>query len=98
MKYIFSILLVSFIAGFSVMSQRDSVIIKTGARLGVFSPDSENEGAEKDVLLTASKLPRLQDIVTVGPGANKIFLKDHPQAEVIAQQAANFLKGKELQV
>ena len=98
MKNIFVILLVFFAVSSSVMAQRDSMIIKTGARLGVFSPDSENEGAEKDVLLSSSKLPKIQDIVSVGPGANKMFLKDHPQSEAMAMQAANFLKGKELQV
>lgn len=90
------VLLAVLVLAPGVNAQKDTMLMKTTPRLGAFSPDSENENGEKDVLLTSSKLPGVAEIFS--PGSNKMFLKNHAQAEEISKKAADFLKNMELQV
>ena len=70
---------------------------KLTARFGVLSADSENENGEKDPIYIA-KLPPVQLNQPIPTGEFFVYLKDHPQGQQLASEAASLLKGKELTI
>ncbi len=93
MKKIFCGLLLIFST--SLFAQKDKMT-QPGNRIGVLSPDSENEGSEKDKSFATFKLPSFTSQQT--PGNNQVLLKNHANAQEIAEKAGKWLDNLEFTV
>ena len=79
------------------MAQIQTANQKQTARFGILSTDSENENGKKDPVYIA-KLPPVQLNQPIPAGESFVYLKDHPQGQQLAAEAASYLKGKELTI